>query len=1440
MLNRIIRFSLRNRITVLLGTLILILAGLYQAYTMEVDVFPDLNAPTVVVMTEAGGMAPEEVEQLVTFPIETAVNGAVGVRRVRSQSTMGFSLVWVEFDWGMDTYRARQIVSEKLAEVDDRLPDGVARPILGPQSSILGEVMIVGLTADTTSMEALRTMAEWTFRPRLLATGGVAAVSVLGGDVREYQVLLDPARLKHYGVTLDEVLAAAEGMNRNAVGGVVYEYGNEYIIRGQVQTSEADEMGRTVVKTVGGAPVRLADLGRVVMGVEEPRTGLASNRTRPAVLLTVTKQPQTGTLELTEKLDHALHELKAELPADVKMDTEIFRQSRFIDNSIRNIRTALFEGAIFVVVVLFIFLMNARTTVISLVTIPLALLVTLLVLHLMGLTLNTMSIGGMAIAIGSLVDDAIVDVENVFRHLRENRLRPEAERLSVRQVVFEASKEVRIPILNSTLIIVAGFTPLFFLSGMEGRMLVPLGIAFIVALFASTVVALTLTPVLCSYLLGGKASDKPGASTLTEPAWVLRFKAFYGRLLQTALAHRRVVMAGVGVAVLVAVGVFFTLGRSFLPPFNEGSFTINVSTLPGVSLEESDRIGRRAEELLLTVPEIYTVARKTGRTELDEHSLGVNTSEIEAPFELDGRSRSEVEAEVRHKLSHLTGVNVEVGQPISHRIDAMLSGTQAAIAVKLFGPDLNQLFALGNRVKEAVADVEGVVDLNVEQQIERPQLQITPRRDVLAQYGVSPAAFSEAVETLLGGRVVGQVYENGRSFNLTVKAVPEARGSLENIRRLLMDTPAGKVPLEVLAEVKSAGGPNTINRENVARKVVVSANVHGRDLRGVVDEMRHRIAERVTFPEGYHVEYGGQFESEQAASRTLALTSVLAVAVIFVLLYQQFRNGRQAAVVLLNLPLALIGGVLALAVSDGVVSIPAIIGFISLFGIATRNGILLIDRYNDLRREGLTPQECVLRGSMDRLNPIVMTALTSALALIPLVIGDDLPGNEIQSPMAKVMLGGLLSSTLLNGFVIPVMYMWLTRNENPFSPAPTDAPRTAFLATLVGVCLLGTLGAVPAQAQSNKSMAALLDSIEVRNTTLHALRLENEAVVLASKAEARLVDPEVEFHYLWNNEDGSIDRQDISVRQSLSWSTLTGVAGKVARGQAKVTAAQYRIARNALRREAQTRLLDLVQANAMVQRTTARAEAARMLTEAYEEKAERGAATALEVSRARLELAAREADRQRAEADRRLLLDELQALGGDRPVTFTDTAYGEPVVLPADFATWYGTVQAMHPALQEAAEQVSLAEARHRQAKWQAVPPLTVGYMNEHITGDGFHGLTVGVGVPLWGTRTRLKQSRAATDAARSRAEDVRLQVRTRLEAAHRRTLALQRTAQDFRAALQSDESARLLRKALDGGLITLTTYLQELTALYEADDRALAAERDFRQAFGELESAMW
>lgn len=1033
MLDKIIHFSLRNRLLVLLASMVLVVCGLYTASHAEVDVFPDLNAPTVVVMTEAQGMAADEVEKVVTFPIETAVNGATHVRRVRSSSTSGFSVVWVEFEWDTDIYLARQIVSEKLATISDAMPAGVGSPTLGPQSSVLGELMIVGLTSDSTSLLDLRTIADWTIRPRLLSTGGVAQVSVIGGDVKEYQIRLHPDKMKHLGITLSEVMEATDQMNRNTSGGVIYEHGNEYIVRANTTTNNVEKIASCVVKlSEDGTPVTLADISDVQVGSQLPLLGKASVRTKPAVLLTVTKQPHTGTEQLTDNLLESLNDIQKHLPSDIKVSTDIFRQSRFIESAIGNVQRSLIEGGIFVAIILILFLANIRTTFISIITIPIALLTTILVLDFMDLTINTMSLGGMAIAIGSLVDDAIVDVENVWKHLRANRLLPQEQRKRTLEVVYKASREVRLPILYSTLIIIVSFIPLFWLSGMEGKMLVPLGVAFITSLCASTLVALTLTPVLCSYLLAKKYTISVQKQP-SEPKLVAMLKKNYTRSLVWALGHKRTVITSTLVMFVVSICLFLTLGRSFLPPFNEGSLTININSMPGISLEESDRIGRIAEQILLEIPEIQTVGRKTGRAELDEHALGVNMSEIEAPYELKGRSKSDFMDEVRQKLSVLPGVNIEIGQPISHRIDHMLSGTQANIAVKIFGDDLRTLYDLGNQIKAVTSDVEGIADLNVEQLVERPELSILPKHEMLARHGVSLAEFNKWIGVCLAGEVVSHVYEGDRIFNLVVRADEETRTTIERIKDMAISNSSGKmIPLSQIAYVSSSYTPNTINRENVKRKIVVSANTSGRDLRSVVNDIQQRIEENITLPEGYHVQYGGQFESEAKASATLTIASVISIVVIFLLLYMQFRCPVQSGIILINLPLALIGGVFVLFFTTGEISIPAIIGFISLFGIATRNGMLLITQYNLLHAEQhLSARQSIINGSVDRLNPILMTALTSALALIPLAVNSDSPGNEIQSPMAKVILGGLITSTILNAYIVPVIQMiWMNRQSD--------------------------------------------------------------------------------------------------------------------------------------------------------------------------------------------------------------------------------------------------------------------------------------------------------------------------------------------------------------------------------------------------------------------------
>lgn len=1025
MLNRIIGFSLKNRILVLIITGLILVVGTIVTVNSEVDVFPDLNAPTVVVMTEARGYAPEEIEKTVIFPIETAVNGATGVRRVRSSATTGFAVVWVEFDWGMDIYRARQIVSEKLSTIEGQLPENVDSPVLGPQSSILGEMLIIGLTSDSIPLLDVRTYADKILRPQILGIGGVSQVTVMGGDIREYQIQIDLEKMKHYGVSLSEMLNAASNINTNVGGGTIYEYGNEYIVKGEISTSNVDDIGLAVVRSDENGIVLIRDVAEVKIGEKLPKLGVASKDDKPAVLLTVTKQPNVDTNSLTDDIEAELAEIKKTMPGGMNVYTDIFKQADFINNSISNIQRSLIEGAIFVIVVLFFFLMNTRTTVISLVALPLSVIITVVILHLFGYTLNTMSLGGIAIAMGALVDDAIVDVENVYKRLRANKLLPDGERQSTLDVVFHSSAEVRMPIFNSSLIIIASFLPLFFLSGIEGRLLIPLGISFIVALLASTLVALTVTPVLCSYLLG--STDKAIGN---DPRLVVMLKSHYGNGLKWCLSHRNLTLGIVGALFVVSGICFTTLGRSFLPSFNEGSFTINVATVPGVSLDVSNRIGQEAERAIMSVPEIKTVARKTGRAELDEHSRGVNASEFEAPYEIVDRPRSEIMKELREKLTAIPGTNIEIGQPISHRIDAMLSGSQSQIAIKLFGSDLNQLYRTGSQIKNLISEIPGIVDVNIEQQVSRPELSITPRRDMLARYGITINDFSEFINVVLSGEVVSQVYENGYPFDITVKADHSMVNKIDRIKSLMIDSNQGKIPLEYVADVRSSEGPNSINRENVSRRIVVSANVSNSDLRGAVKSIQKAINDNVELPEGYYVSYGGQFESEETASRTLAAASILALLIIVILLYQEFKDVKESLIILVNLPLAMIGGVLILVLTGRELNIPAIIGFISLLGITTRNGMLLISRYNHLKSEGLELHDIIFRGSVDRLNPILMTAFTTALALIPLAVNSTAPGNEIQSPMAIVILGGLLSSTVLNVFIVPVLYYFINKKDS--------------------------------------------------------------------------------------------------------------------------------------------------------------------------------------------------------------------------------------------------------------------------------------------------------------------------------------------------------------------------------------------------------------------------
>jgi CzcA family heavy metal efflux pump len=1028
MLDRILHFSLNNRLLVIVAAAAIMVAGLRTAARMDIDVFPDITAPTVVVMTDAHGMAAEEVERLITFPIETTVNGATGVRRVRSASSFGFSFVWVEFDWGTDIYKARQIVSEKMVTVAPLMPAGIGQPVLAPQASVMGEILFIGLQSDIISMMDLRTIAEWDIKPVLMATPGVAQVTIIGGDYKQYQVLADPQRLMHFGVSMQELAESCRGASLNSQGGVIRQYGNEYVVRGIARTNDLNELGASLIRNVGGQPVRISDVAEVRIG-PAVRTGYGSQNATPAIILSVSKQPNANTLTLSENIESNLAQLQATLPAGIIMDSKIFRQADFIETAIGNVRRVLIEGGIFVSVVLFIFLMSFRTTIISLVAIPISLLASVIVLHLLNLNINTMSLGGMAIAIGSLVDDAIIDVENVYKRLRQNVRLPEHERTPVLTIVFDTSKEIRSSIIKATLIIIITFIPLFFLSGMEGRMLQPLGIAYIVSLFTSLLVAMTLTPVLSYYLL----TDEKRLLRQQKEPWLSRNLArLYRHTLDSALHHRKLFIAISAVMFILAVITLLNMGRSFLPEFNEGALTISTVSQPGISLEETNQIGNMLEKAVLTIPEVTGTARRTGRGELDEHSQTSNSGELDINFELDGRSQTEFMADIRERLSSVPGVAISIGQPLGHRIDHMISGTRSNIAIKIFGPDLSNLYMTGKQIEAAIRGIPNLVDITIEEQTEVPQMQVRANRERLAWYGIPVSQFTGFVEMAFAGEKLGEIFEDQRSFDLTLRLNEDYTNSIEGLKDALIDTGDGKkVALSQVADIISHSGPNTISRENVQRKLVVSANVSGGGLSTAVDQIRERIDGQVNIPPGYRIEYGGQFESIGEASVTLLITSVMAIMVIFLLLYQEFKDLRLAGIVLINLPLSLIGGVFAIWITSGVLSIPAIIGFITLFGIATRNGILLISRYKRLETEGSGVRESVIDGSVDRLNPILMTALTAGLALIPLALSGNVAGNEIQSPMARVILGGLLSSTFLNIYIVPIVYTMLEKKTEP-------------------------------------------------------------------------------------------------------------------------------------------------------------------------------------------------------------------------------------------------------------------------------------------------------------------------------------------------------------------------------------------------------------------------
>ena len=1475
MLDKIIRFSLTHGLWIVVGSLLIIAGGLYTTEKMDIDVFPDLTAPTVVVMTDAGNLAAEEVERLVTFPIETAVNGATDVRRVRSSSRPGYSFVWVEFDWGTDIFKARQIVSEKMVTLAESLPADVT-PVLAPQSSVMGEIIFIGLQASTTSMMDLRTLAEWVIKPAILATGGVSQVTIIGGDYKQYQVLADPVRMNAYDVTLSDIEEAVRALGENASGGVVREYGNEYALRGMSRTTDLTEMEETLLKVYEGKPVVLGDVAKVQIG-SAVKMGYASQNAQPAVLLSVSKQPNVNTLEVTRNIEKRMAELKSSLPADVVLDTEIFKQADFIEASVNNVGRALLEGAAFVILILFLFLGSFRTTLISVLAIPLSLLGTMIVLYLLGMNVNTMTLGGMCIAIGSLIDDAIIDVENVYKRLRENHQLPRSKRKPIKEVVFSASTEIRASILNATFIIIVAFIPLFFLSGMEGRMLKPLGVAYIVSLLMSLIIAMTVTPLLCRYMLGSEKylakQEKKGRFT----RWLARG---YSRSLNWALNHKKTVVGTALVLLLGAGYLYTTFGHGFLPDFNEGSLTISVVTQPGISLDENHQVGNLVETQLLQIPEVRGTSRRTGRGELDEHSQATNSAEIDVKFTLLHRSREEFMEDVRARLAAIPGIASTVGQPLGHRIDHMLSGTRANIAIKLFGTDLSRMFQIANQIKSDIADIDGLVDVSVEQQTLTPEWHIKPDRAALARYGISLSEFNDFVQTAFAGNVVAQVYEGQRSFDLMVRLLPDYTNTIEGIRSALIATKSGKkVTLEEVAEIVSVGGANAISRENVERKIVVSANVAGRDLQGAVDEIEKTIREKIVLPEGYHITYGGQFESARSASRTLLLASLAALLLVFMLLYVEFKEVPLSAMVLLNLPLALIGGIAAIYLTSGIVSIPSIIGFITLFGIATRNGILLISRYRHLQAEENLPlRDLIRKGSEDRLNPILMTALTSALALVPLVLNGDLSGNEIQSPMAVVVLGGLLTSTLLNIYVIPVVYEWFRKRKKS-----TQTISGGFKNTLATAGVLLSLAALPAlspaRAQSAKSVnptvatvavtglsdvstqkidkkdtaalslqgnpvdepksyadiKELMADLEYVSPALQALRSAADAEKYSYKTGLTPGDPEVGFSYKWGTR-GAGDEAELEVVQAFEFPAVYAYAKKLSDLNVRNADLRYERARLAWQVEVRQLCIRVVYYNAMEKLWRRRMEQADTLLDAYQKTFRMGETNSLDMNKARMNWVKLRNEYQNLLIDRESLEMELSRLMGGAPVRLLQSDY-DPMEWPADFDRWYGQMSIWHPALMLSEGEADAAKKGVELNTAHAFPSFKVGYKGENIFNEGLHGVVVGMSLPLWENKNKVKQAKLANMSAEMSLKDVQLATHAKYSTLYAKAVQLQKTVAEYRKTIAEAGNTTLLGKALRAGEISLLEYLVEQDYLFELYASYWEAYRDLALIYAEWEA---
>lgn len=1443
MLNKIIDFSLRNPFFILSGVILLVVGGYYAIQHLDIDVFPDLTAPTVVIMTDAGNMATEEVERLVTFPIESAVNGAVDVRRVRSSSTTGTSFVWVEFNWGTDIYRARQITAEKIATLEKSLPEGIT-PLLAPQSSIMGEVLFVGITADSTPMMELRSLTDWVIKPALLAMGGVAQVTVMGGYYKQYQILADPVAMQAYGVRLDEI-ADCMAQNRNSAGGVLREYGNEFAVRGVVRTARIDELESSPIKLNNDKePICVRDVADVKIA-PSVKTGFGSINAQPAILMTISKQPDVNTLKVTEALLKRIETLKENLPPDVKLNTEIFRQSDFIEASVNNVGRSLFEGAVFVILILMIFLGSFRTTLISIIAIPLSLLGTVIVLYLTGQNINTMTLGGMCIAIGSLVDDAIIDVENVYKKLRRNHLLPKDQRLPIAKVVYEGSTEIRASILNATFIIIVAFAPLFFLSGMEGRMLKPLGLAYIISLLMSLVVAMTVTPLLCKKLLGNdRYLDLKTSRSRTHQT---KFTKFYRQSLLWSLAHKKTVVLTSSGALVLAIAVFFTLGSSFLPDFNEGSLTISAVSKPGVSLEVSQELGNTLERQLLSIEEVISTARRTGRGELDEHAQASNSAEIEVKFLLNKRSKHEFLEEVRAKLAEVPGVITSVGQPLSHRIDHILSGTQANIAIKVFGPDLIRLYAIGHQIQNSIRHIEGVTDLNVEQQTRTPQLQIRANRPMLARYGLTLNDFNRFVETAFPGKKLGDVYEGQRRFDLVLKLKPEYTQDMEGIAKARIIAPDGRpIPLSEVAEIVSTDGPNAISRENVQRKLVVSCNVTNRDMKSVVDEIRKTVAEEIVLDdENYRIEYGGQFESAQSASRTLFWIFLASLLVIFFILYSEFRQVGLACLILVNLPLALIGGVFAVRLSSGVVSIPSIIGFITLFGIAIRNGILLVAEYERLLPASLQPEAGILRqivteGSADRLNPILMTALTAALALIPLIFNGDKSGNEIQSPMGIVVLGGLITSTLLNIYVVPALYEWYRGRKKPEMRLPKN--RLAMFLPFWMLLLVILPASGKAQETQPQILRAahyreILDAVDKQSPLLSASRQQRDADLKGNHTGIVPENPEFTFgYYRGVKNNPNPERFDFEAGQSFDFPSVYVHKTRMAKMNDSAVWHRFDADRADVMMQVQSLCMEVIYFNCLQQVLDSCIEDNRQLVKIYREMLEKGETNILEMNRMEFALIDLEKEMANLQSERNQRLMDIKRFTGGLEVDLAQRTFPD-FEIPSDFETWFDHVSESNPTLRQMRSEQAARQQNIKVNISESFPRFSIAYKGENVfENEGFNGLAVGMSIPLWENKNKVKQARLEAAAAQALAEDARWQIRARLEAVFDKTSRLQPIVLRYRESVKEFDNRPLVEAAMENGSFSMITYLLEKQYLLEILRNYFEAEKELALSWTELQ----